>query len=338
MSAPLVYAVPYVPPAPPISPFQGLGMTWTGWDGTTWDLTNADKGVFIEAGRGLRGLSFPEHERWSRSAPFVPGSTHKGHRVKDRTVFWPLAIYSDTSSQEWIERERAFGRSLHPDRDGTWTVTHPNGERRYLKLKFLDDGNPAWNEDQMRKAWDRHGITLVADYPYWRGPTVSQSFAEPDPVDFLDPTDPAIISISSAGSFVDATISNPGDIDKHPVWWLHGPHTTAQVGVGDRIIDIPFAIAEGETLVVDTQPTQRTAKLIDSPSRVDIAGEPVPLVDQEAEVSELLKTAVNKTKDLGATSNLNGVVPAGSDQAISIAASGAGEVRILLTPSYRRAI
>lgn len=337
MSAPLVFAAPYVPPAPPVSPFRGLGMTWTGWDGTTWDLTNADKGVFIEANRGFRGLHMPDHTRWTRSAPFVPGVTHKGHQVRERSVFWPLAIYSDTSSEEWMARERALFKTFHPDRDGTWTVTLPDGERRYLKLKFLDDGSPAWSRDQMLQAWDRHAITLVADYPYWRGPTETMAFAEPDPVDFINPSDPAIITISSAGSFASASISNPGDIDKEPTWWLHGPFATAQVGVGGRIVDVPFAVADGKTLVIDTRPTHRTAKLINSPQTVDLAGTPVPLVDQEAEVEELLKAAVNKTKDLGATTNMNGVVPAGKSQPISIAMSGSGEVRILLTPAYRRA-
>lgn len=331
MSAPLVYAVPYIPPAPPVSPFRGLGMVWTGWDGTTWDLTSADKGVFIENERGLRGLTMPEHERWSRSAPLVPGSTHMGHQVKDRSVFWPLVVYTDASSEEWIARDRALWKSMHPDREGTWTVTHPNGERRYLKCRFLDDNNHTWKSDQILKGWDRYGITLLADYPYWRGPVVTQSFAEPDPVDFIDPEDEAVITISSAGSFAAASLSNPGDIDESPTWWLHGPYTSAEVGVGSRLITVPFAVADGKTLVVDTRPTSRTAKLIDSPDLTK------PVVDQMEFVEEALATAVNKTKELGATTNMNGVVPSGSDQPISVAMSGSGEVRVLLTPSYRRA-
>jgi hypothetical protein len=306
-------------------------MTWTGWDGSVWDLTNADRGVFIENGRGLRGLSMPEHERWSRSAPLVPGSVHVGHQVKDRTVLWPLVIYSDESSEGWVAIDRAFWRTMDPDREGTWTVTHPNGERRYLKCRFLDDNNHTWQSDQMLKGWDRYSLTLLAEYPYWRGPIVTRSFQQPDPVDFADPEDEPVISISSASSLASASISNPGDIDASVTWWLHGPFTEAEVGVGDRTVDIPFALVEGETLVVDTNPTARTAKLIETPDLTKTLDEQMAFVDAQ------LRSATNKTKDLGAATNMNGRVPSGEDQPISVSMTGSGEVRALLTPSYRRA-
>jgi hypothetical protein len=306
-------------------------MTWTGWDGTVWDLTSADRGAFIENKRGLRGLSMPEHERWSRNAPLVPGSTHVGHQVKDRTILWPLAIYSDESSDGWIARDRAFWRTMDPDREGTWTVTHPSGERRYLKCRFLDDNSHSWQSDQMQKGWDRYSITLLADYPYWRGPVSTRSFQQPDPVEFADPEDEPVISISSASSLASASINNPGDIDASVTWWLHGPSTSAAVGVGDRVVDVPFAVADGKTLVIDTNPTARTAKLIDSPDLQK------SLEEQIATVAERLPSGTNRTKDLGSTTNMNGRVPSGSDQPISVAMAGSGQIRALLTPSYRRA-
>lgn len=329
MSA-IVFAVPYAPPPPPIPPFRGLQMAWIGWDGSEWDLTDGTKGAVITK-HGLRGLHMPEHERWSRSAPLVPGSTHLGHQVKDRSVFWPLALFHDTSSSQWITRDRAFWRTMDPDQEGTWRVTLPNGEKRYLKCRFLDDSSHTVTHDPVLKGWDVYGINMLADYPYWRGDIVTNAVKPAEPVTWMDPADAPFMRISQSSSLSAAEIDNPGDVAAHPVFWVHGPTPSAVVGSSGRTITIPFDVPDGKTLVVDCNPTSRSAKLIDSPNQT------LSFQDQYDKVQERLPTATNRTKDLDEDANLNITIPAGGRRSLTIESTGTGAVRTLIVPSYRRA-
>jgi hypothetical protein len=327
---PVVLAAPYTPPPPPLPRFTGMEMTWTGWDGSVWDLTSASSGVIVTKA-GLRGLHMPEHERWSRSAPLVPGSRHLGHQVLDRSVFWPIAVFHDATSRDWITLDRAFWRTMDPDREGTWTVVLPTGERRYLKCRFVDDSSHSLDKDPILKGWDVYGINMVADYPYWRGDVVTNAVQAADPVTWMDPEDEPFMSISQAASLSAAAINNPGDIDAHPTFWVHGPTDSASVGAGGRSIGIPFEIDDGKTLVVDCNPTSRSAKLINSP---DLNA---PFAAQVKQVEERVPTGTDRTKDLSADSNLNIKVSAGGRQDLELEMAGAGRIRTLITPSYRRA-
>jgi hypothetical protein len=46
----LAYAAPYTPVIPgSFNPWQGMKHTWTGWDGSVWDLSDPESGVFLTA-------------------------------------------------------------------------------------------------------------------------------------------------------------------------------------------------------------------------------------------------------------------------------------------------
>lgn len=335
MSASVVFVEPYVPPAPPIPPLRGVQILWRGWDGSEWDLTSPESGIVIARDGGARGFGSPDHERWSREAPLVAGSVHLGHQVKDREIHLPLYIFGDGTSEGFVARNRAFWKTMHPDREGTLTVVHLDGTRRHIDCRFQDDSNYSIDVDPIQKGWELYAVNLIADDPYWYGDLATSSASvgiEAEWMEDTGPEDDVFMTISDGDALADAKIRNDGDVDTHPVWWVHGPFASAVVGFGTRTVSIPFGLAAGKTLVVNTHPTSRSAKEINSPTLS------APIDAQIAQVEARLPGATNRTKDLGANSNLNGKIPAGGTQQVNITLTGgAGSIRMILYPRYYRA-
>lgn len=255
----IVYAAPYVPSAPP-QLWRGLGMTWTGWDGSLWDLTTVEGGAVLMA--GVRGLSMPPVQHHLTTYASVHGARWRGNTIEPREVFWPIQIFSDAGSQAWIDRERAFWRTMRPRKTGIWTVTQPNGQKRYLECRFADDSQQAFDLDPVAVGWNNYGINLVAHQPFWSGDKVRYSWATSgEPTPFFPATTGDGFHISPSNTLDDATVTNPGDMDVWPVWEIYGPAITAHVGIGGQLIEIPFAVDAGQVLIIDTAPTAQTVTL-----------------------------------------------------------------------------
>lgn len=321
----VAYGSPYVPPAPAPPQFQGVRLSWTGWDGTVWQLTDPDSGRFLMP--GVRGLLMPDYERHSTGSDYVPGSRHRGTSTKDRECFWPLHEFSDTSSLDFIKWNRAFWRTLDPDREGTWRTHLPNGEVRSLSLRFVKsddvlDGDPVF------QGWQSTGITMLADKPYWRGTPVRRSFNEPVQHDYyvteqdrIDNgwADDVIHYLSSGGSFGSASITNDGDVSAFPVWTVLGPTTDVTFGVGTDTVRVPFAIPDGKAVVLDTDP---------------VNGQVLWFGAWNDEY-DVLESPVDRTSELDPASKFV-AVPAGEDRKLTITMTGTGAVLAELTPQYRR--
>jgi hypothetical protein len=309
MPAPVFLAAPSsASPAPvPAFSFPGIsGMRWEAWDGSVWDLLSRD-GVFLS--EGVRGLSMPPVTRHTSTAPGLPGSRNRGHRIEEREVFWPVFLHSDVSSQAWIEYDRAFWRTLHPEREGAWVVVHPDGTERRLRLSFVDDGGHSFAADPSRRGWELYGVTLVACRPFWEGAPVVRAWKAAAPVPFFDSLGSPVFRISSGSTVATAEIRNDGDVEAWPVWTITGPTTEpTSVGVAGRKIEVPFLLADGQTLTIDTRPDRQTA--IDG-------------------------TGADRTPDLGAAEFAP--VPDGGVASLAISLAGAGSVAASLTPLYFRA-
>ncbi len=63
--------------------WAGLQVTWTGWDGSVWELSSSDSPVWLTP-EGTRGLSMPPVDRYTSEAPAVAGSRWRGYRVAGR--------------------------------------------------------------------------------------------------------------------------------------------------------------------------------------------------------------------------------------------------------------
>lgn len=262
-----VTAPPVPPPVP--SPWHRLVMTWTGWDGSTWVITDPDSGVFL-TGAGVRGLAMPPVTRHTDTSPAVPGSRWRGKRIDERGVFWPIYVWSDDGSADWLGRDAAFWRTMHPDRPGLWTVHGPGGGYRSLLCRYAEDGDHAHERDPALHGWAAYGVTLVAEQPFWTGRPVVREWAVGTVRDAF--TGPGVLNISPGHRTDNATIDNPGDEPAWLTWLVRGPSSSAVVGIDGADIEIPWTLGAGEHVVVNTAPDRLTAVDQDGVDRVDDLG------------------------------------------------------------------
>jgi len=301
----ILLAAPQPVALEPENPWPGLYMTWTGWDDTVWELSEDSSGVRLLA--GTRGLSTPPFDHFTDDSPAVHGSRWRGYRSLERPVFWPLGVYGGGGTQEWLDYDRAFWRTLHPKRPGTWTVRQPSGETRTLRCRFRTVDDDALDVDPSLLGWGVYGVRLCAEQPFWQGQAITRSWQAAEPVDFFGAGAPSF-SIGSGSTLDDASIDNTGDEPAWPVWTLHGPFTSVEVGVDGQVVEVPFALADGQSLTIDTAPTAQRA--------IDSAG-----VERTGELGEAQFAAV----------------PAGTQVELSITMVGTGTVQAALVPLYHRA-
>jgi hypothetical protein len=228
-------------------------------------------------------------------------------------VFWPIQLYHDAGSDAWVDRDRAFWKTMRPDKLGTWTVTLPSGKERKLDCRFSNDGEATIGHDPVLHGWSNYGITLVAEDPFWRAAPIKREWNAGGALPFLPAAPGENYTISPSTTLDASAMPNPGDVDAYPVWEVHGPTTTAQVGIAGKNITIPFAVGDGQILVIDTAPSKQSATLYD-------AGYTNP---------------VDKTPQLGIANFVP--VPADSVTTTSLLLTGAGKVSLILTPLYLRA-
>lgn len=319
MSSPLIFSAPTsLPPEETASAFTGMTLTWEGPDGSMWDFSDNDGGVVL-ASDGIEGLHFPRIQRHTSRSRTVPGQRLRGWRTDPREAFWPLLIWGD-SSDEWLERHRAFFDTIHPEHPGTWRVTAGRETRSLLLTGSFDD--PAvYDRDPALFGWSKEPVTLIADQPYWRGATIRRGpWRSPEAVPFF-PGPP--FPIASSAAFGSASIPNPGDVDAYGVWWAVGPLSSVELGVGTAIILPPFGLADGETLRIDTDPREPTAQR-----------GPTPL-NEDGELDTRLFVGEDATRDLGMQSYA--AVPPGAAVDLHVGAVGAGAVIFDLTPLHFRA-
>lgn len=251
----------------------------------------------------------------------VAGARWRGHNVDSREVFWPIQIFCDTNSKDWVLRDRAFWKTLRPEKVGIWTVIQPSGEERYLDCRFVDDGQQAFNIDPALMGWTNYGITLRADQPFWRGQIIRETWSAGTTSQFFGSTG---LRISPASTIANARMTNPGDADAYPVWEIIGPVSAGQVGIQGRNIGIPFTVEAGKILIIDTDPSEQSATLY------SYTGDPD---DPE---NRVLTSAQDKTMDLAVSPDF-APMPADQESQISLGMTGAGHINLVITPLYLRA-
>ena len=256
---------PYVPP--PLNPgWERAQVVWEAWDGSTWTLSDPDGGVFVVRG-GMRGLGMPTGIKHYRDqSPATHGAQWRGLVYESREVFWPLYLYADGGTREWVERDAAFWASLHPEHEGRLSIIVPGVSTRSLMLRLESDGGWAPEMDPTFFGWAQYGITLMADQPLWEGSPVRLTWAAGTPPLFHGgetPGDP-IIRIASGRTASTATVTNPGQAEAWATWTFYGPlgATGAMVTVDGRDIDVPFEVVAGDKVVIDTSPREQTAYLV----------------------------------------------------------------------------
>lgn len=302
----VIYAVPGHVPG--VAAQLGLRMTWTGPDGSVWDLGDPTVSG-LEMGRGVQGLGMPPVLRYESESPAVDGRRFRGHKIDARPVMWPLTVLHDSKLTEWIARDAAFWATMRPDAPGSWAVQTPDGATRSLLCSFVEVDD-AMTVDPTLSGWAAYGIRLVADEePCWTGSPVVAQFASGELVDFIDESGAPPFYISAGDLFASASITNPGDVEAYPVWRVDGPVTDVELGVGDSLIEAPITLNEGEFMIIDSRPTAQTA-----------------IKDDGTEVTSSLGSSVEWV-----------AIPPGQSVPLDITVTGTGSVRCTITPRYMRA-
>ena len=327
----IVYGAPYTPPVAEAPAWSGLSMQWVA-KGAEWPLTNPETGLFMLP--GVRGLGSVASDRHSSSSPAVAGSRYEGSSILDREVFWPLHMWHDGGSVEWMLRDRAFWSTMDPEDTGRWVVSHPDGAHRSLTLRFLSDGDKSSAQDPMSSGWDSYGILLVAEQPFWEGDPVVKSWKNRTYAPFFEPDGPQLVNIAAGSDASTATIDNPGDVESYATWFLDGPMDDAAVGVGGVVVDVPFAIADGECLVIDSDPDLIGATLY------EISAEEMALTPEERKKPSERIVGVDLLNPVDMSAALGEAdfapIPAGASVPLSLTITGVGAVEALLPTRYRR--
>jgi hypothetical protein len=265
----------------------------------------------------------PTFTQWTRKGPSVPGQTFTGAVADERKVVLPLVVFEDTSSKAWIEHDRKFWKSMHPRKQGTLTVSAGGaGARRSLKLRFVPEDH-AFDTDPAMRKWADYVAVMVADQPFWAGPPFSANWSAAAPQEFYETIGPHLINLMTGHTTAGAAIRNDGDEDAWPVWTVIGSSTTAHMGVGPNVVEIPFLVAAGKALVLDTDPRIRTAMEYDyTPATGNVAAQ--------------FNNPVDRTEDLTGAVDFASI-PAGGTSPVNVAIAGPGIIQVELTPLYWRA-
>lgn len=269
-----------LPQAPTPSAWQGLRMLWRAANGEEFDLLG--RSGMVLANKGVEGLHMPKIDYWDSDSPARHGAMVRGWRTPMREAYWPLFIWSDISSDEWLDRDRRFWATMHPDQPGWWRVITPGGGWRELQLRFAsDDTSPEL--DPVKFGWLLYGITLRADWPFWQGAEVRQSFAPPTQRNFFGGGALPVTAweqrgaatpfwISASTSVIDTSITNPGDLPAWPTWRVHGPFSEVGIIVDGHELHWPdapdFASSDQDSgLLISTDPNAPSVRAF-SPSGI----------------------------------------------------------------------
>lgn len=229
-------------------PFE---VTLLGCDGSTWALTDPTSPVQLAGGLG--GLHLPKvSHRWSTSARRA-GRRWKGSVTDSRAFTMNLLVGEGTGAYDsgWRSLDGVFWQALSTDAQATLVV----GGNRSLTFRLDEDNGFDFADAPGLFGLVKFPINCIADDPFWRGneATTEFQFHVDAAVNYyggaggLGP--PYIISGSSL--FTTAHVPNPGDQPAWPVWTITGPTPSARVGVGDSVISVPFALNDGDVIILD---------------------------------------------------------------------------------------
>lgn len=247
---------------------MSINITWTGWDGSEWDLRTGPVRLTNGGIKGLLSLSF---DSFTRDSAARDGQRFQGWRAQPRDVLLPVIQMRQPTEDAWLDVDRSWWRTMQPGQVGTLAVTTGDGDVRKLDLRFVDDGDHPYDQDPTIQRVSVWAIKMIADDPYWYSDNEwgTRFTNAGQGVKFLgggaldDPTPGLGTPIVLGATFTTdgAVLTNPGDVNAWPLYRLRGPLTSFSIGVDGGTVSGAVPIAAGQTLEVNTSPTMQTARL-----------------------------------------------------------------------------
>lgn len=242
-------------------------ITWVEPDDTATDLVVAN-GVQIQP--GVAGRFMPPVTLFEAPLPSGQGSAFRGLRNPPREIPIPLAFLADDAAElrallrQWVNR-------FAPDRGaGRLQITDHEGQQREIVCRYNGGLEIVESGEHVGGAQPAVAIFRALD-PYWQDvdDTDEVFTIAGTPVDFFP------IPNATSGSFVTLSVStvsatplvvNDGDVDAWPVWQLLGPGDGLILMENEstgKVLELTQAIAEGESVTIDTRPGRKTVTLDD---------------------------------------------------------------------------
>lgn len=239
-----------------------IGVQWIGWDGSVWDLRT---GQVKMTKAGVTGLGHLSYDAYTRETALSDGQRFTGWRANPRSILLPVLIGQTATEDEWMALDSAWWKTMRPDKPGTLIVVAPDGSSRSIRLRFVDDGNMAFDHDPTKDRLSVAVLNMIADDPWWVGPAFTRSFwGGSAPEDFFgggSHVGPPF-HIGAASTLGDAVLNNPGDIDTWPVYYIDGPATTFAVTINGAPISGTTPVLVDTQLRIETSPTRQVATLV----------------------------------------------------------------------------
>jgi hypothetical protein len=242
-----------------------LRITWEGHNGKTWDLINPTSPTFAVSiqGMGMPGFTHQWTVSGARDGQRYEGTDWNAHHltltVQVGDTYTAPGFTRRRTGADWRALDRDFRRSFSAEHEGRFVVETESG-RRHLPMRLDDVIPPPSEENPALRGTATYVIALIAgDEPMWIGEPIGAQFQwSTDTTSFFVadggtvPDDEVDAFISEDAAINAANLINPGDREAYPVWWAEGPVDEVQVGVGDQYVVLPFSIAEGKKVYVDS--------------------------------------------------------------------------------------
>jgi hypothetical protein len=236
-----------------VSPAPDFNISWTGIDGSVWDLTNGTQGVYTA--KGYSGLHLPSFTQQVSKAARVPGQRYLGTVYEARSIPLPVIVRA-AHGDAWRNLDASWWASLSPEATGTLTVTTSGGARS-IPCRLGSAADAATDIHPGSQGIGQYALTLEADQPFWTGPDVTVNVPYADTGQnyyggsggsgFGPP-----FYISPMQGAADASISNPGDRPAYTRWLFTGPGSVTFTIAGHQTV-LPSLVA-GQQVTIDTNP------------------------------------------------------------------------------------
>lgn len=228
-------------------------LTWIAANGTS-TILDATTGFRLLT--GSVGLDVPPTELNTAAYLSSDGSVLVKRRRGHRRVALPLYINTGGFVSSAVGQAAALFQ-------GPGTLRYSGVNTRDLLNVVYESGMEGdWADDvAINETWRKLVVGLVALDPWWYGASTSTQPAFGASITFDDSGTTFDDVVLFDGS--DATpVTVLGDAGASPITTINGPFTTLAVGIaGGQTFTLAAALADGDTIIVDTTPGNRGPRL-----------------------------------------------------------------------------
>lgn len=214
---------------------------------------------------GIQNLDVPARQVVEGVIPGQDGTEILDIKIGSRSYVIPIFVGSNSGHLSYL-RDRARMRAFFNHRNldykkagGSFDLvaySAATGERT-LRSLYVDGMNGQWDQETAGSYWETFGLSALAVNPYWDGGRwSSESFRMPAADAWFGFFPPRLAPKSLLNSASPFTVE--GDAQSFPELRATGPCSSLTVTCDDLLIDIPEGLANGETLLVNTDPRTKT--------------------------------------------------------------------------------